>query len=171
MRALCLLSYRAIRSAFDNFPCLIKFVSESARNYAGIDETCTLMLATRVRTPPNWQANVTWEEKVNGPTRPNPYGPAGLLGHMVSVLAPTGLAQPSTGLHGYSYQHGARAYTKRNSYDARTKTKYVLTAREPPAYACDHNIAKWSLHTDFQRATGPYGFQSLTGPGSPVGLI
>ena len=36
--------------------------------------------------------------------RHDPYGPAGLLSHMVSVLAPTGLAQPSTTLHDYSYQ-------------------------------------------------------------------
>ena len=51
VRALCLLSYRATQSAFDNFPCLIKFVTESARNHAKADETCTLMLATRDRTP------------------------------------------------------------------------------------------------------------------------
>ena len=32
------------------FPCLIRFVLESARNHAGIDETVSLLLAARART-------------------------------------------------------------------------------------------------------------------------
>ena len=50
VRALWPLSYRATRSTCDNFPCLIRFVSESARNHAGTDETVPLLLAVQART-------------------------------------------------------------------------------------------------------------------------
>ena len=49
------------------FPCLIRFVPESARNHARTDETVPLLLAARARTntePPN----VTEEEEAHGLT-------------------------------------------------------------------------------------------------------
>ena len=157
MRALCLLSYRATRSAFDNFPCLIKFVNESARKHAVADETCTLMLATRVRTPQldNWQAKVTWEE--NGPARPDPARPAGLLGHMVSH------SLVRTALHGYSYQFPQARAASARAHKLHTRAAngtrmmhvqkpiYILTARGPVIHLSLH-VTTTSRNGHFKRA-------------------
>ena len=61
------LRYRATRSTCDNYPCLIRFLNESAQNHAETDETVPLLLTIWARThtePPN----VTEEETAQGPT-------------------------------------------------------------------------------------------------------
>ena len=137
MRALCLLSYRVTRSAFDKFSCLIKFVTDSARNHAGADQTCTLMLATRVRTRKS-------HGRKKSMARPDPYG----LQVCWVVWSPYWLPLVShspvhTARHGYSYQ-SARGHTvhARTANGTRMmhvqKPNYILTARGPVNHSRVH---------------------------------
>ena len=66
-----------------SFPCLIRFVPESARNHAGTDETVPLLLAARARTHTELP-NVTGVKKAHGPIGTRTQD----LSHIVRALWP-----------------------------------------------------------------------------------